>query len=194
MAPSLNLPNWTQHYPALRAALPGLWESARTDAARAALQRILDYPKVKASLLPLLHVGCSDKRQRWVADFLRVAACAVDAPSEKVQTERERTYKGAVTYAARLAEKGRYHEADKVLERDQLFGGPRPLERSGQIEKTRMRYARAMLCHATAALLDEPPYALIATLLTAVFKPVKPITPDSVRKFWEAEQHRLNRK
>lgn len=178
----------------MHAALPGQWESAGTGAARAALQRILDYPKVKASLSPLLPDGCSDKRQQWVADFLRIAACAVDSPSEQVQAEREHAYKVASTCAAKLAEKGRYHKAEKERERDQLFGGPPPLERSITVEKTRMRYARAALCHATAGLLGEPPYALLATLLNAVFKPDKSVTPDSVRKFWEAERQRLDRK
>lgn len=194
MAPSLNLPDWTRSYTALCAALRSDWESAGTDAARAALQRILDYPKVKASLSPLLPDGCSDRRQSRVADFLHTAACAIDAPSEKVQTERKRTYTGRLTCAARLAEKGRYHKAEKERERDQLFGGPPPLERSSTVEKTRMRYARATLCHATTSLLGEPPYALLATLLNAVFKPDKSVTPDSVRKFWEAERQRLDRK
>lgn len=181
----------------MHAALPGQWESAGTDAARAALQRILDYPKVKASLSPLLPDGCSDRRQSRVADFLRTAACAVDAPSEKVQTERERTYTGALTCAAQLAEKGRYHKAGTALERDRLFGGPPPLERSGNVKKTRMRYARSVLCHATASLLGEPPYALIATLLIAVFElenPKNAPSPDSVRKWWAEESQRLDRK
>ena len=203
MAPSLNLPDWTLKYPALRAALHEASENPRHDAARTALRRILDYPSIEESLSPLLPSKCSDEQQRSVSALLDYAALQLVMPNVKAPLAQLRKHARMTdARALRNIALRRPEDASALLpiaakiecEAHLINGAEKSLPnirrvRPGkgfqhqpgtQDEPERIRGAALVLHTAAMNWFSEPYNAQVATLLNIVFDR-QDITPRRVR-------------